>query len=156
MKLVKYFKNYWAWLIPSPLLQKSGSNRVQIIYFQLFMKTYFSTGKTIVGIATLSLVRRKLRLHEQLERNYPNLKQVTCPHIYNFDCVNNKLRWEDLHDGKSLQLDINLLKNSQGIHNLYLEYTKTQENTDISWHKRTIGSSSFMAQNKYLYGPEKW
>ena len=83
-----------------------------------------------------------------MERNYPNLKQVTCRHIYNFNCVNNKSRWEDLHDGKSLQLDKNLLKNSQGIHNLNLEYTKTQDNTDISWHKRTIASSSYMAQNK--------
>ena len=60
------------------------------------------------------------------------------------------LCWEDLHDGKSLQLDKNLLKNSQGIHNLYLEYTKTQDNTDISWHKRTIASSSYMAQYKIL------
>ena len=41
-----------------------------------------------------------------------------------------------------------MLKNSQGIHNLYLEYTKTQDNTDISWHKRTIASSSYMAQKK--------
>ena len=36
-----------------------------------------------------------------------------------------------------------MLTNSLGIHNLYLECTMAHDNTAISWHIKTIVSSSY-------------